>query len=92
LAGGRVGCAARKTLVWRGFCWLCSLGFAKRALSSRFYDTLNVVVQYTIDLGLFPSNYAKVFYTITEKDAVRTAEGKIRLFFLLIAFSKCFVR
>jgi hypothetical protein len=29
----------------------------------------------TPNTGLFPSNYAKVFYTITEKDAVRTAEG-----------------
>jgi hypothetical protein len=31
----------------------------------------------TPNTGLFPSNYAKVFYTITEKDAVRTAEGEL---------------
>mmetsp|Transcript_4868 Transcript_4868/g.7846 ORF Transcript_4868/g.7846 Transcript_4868/m.7846 type:complete len:321 (+) Transcript_4868:92-1054(+) len=33
----------------------------------------------TQNTGLFPSNYAKVFYTITEKDAVRTAEGSIKM-------------
>jgi hypothetical protein len=33
----------------------------------------------TSNSGLFPSNYAKVIYGITEKDAVRTAEGSIKM-------------